>query len=259
MFERIVMKIICWNVNGIRAIEKKGFISWVEENQPDILCLQETKADATQLGEILLNIDGYTSFFHSGEKKGYSGTAVYYKNEPISIKTGLSDPQFNNEGRTIILEYENFILYNVYFPNGQKDEERLLHKMDFNRCLQKDVEALIQSGKNVILCGDINIAHRGIDLKHPKENSKRSGFLPEERAWIDDFLSIGMVDAWRAQHPDDIKYSWWSYRFSARKTNAGWRIDSFYVSQNFMDKIQCTDILNDVTGSDHCPIILTLK
>ncbi|KNZ40640.1 exodeoxyribonuclease III [Acetobacterium bakii] len=253
------MKIICWNVNGIRAIEKKGFIAWVEETQPDILCLQETKADTTQLGGNLLNINGYTSFFHSGEKKGYSGTAVYYKNEPLSINTGLSEPQFNNEGRTIIMEYEHFILYNVYFPNGQKDDERLLHKMDFNRCLQKDIEALIQSGKNIILCGDINIAHREIDLKHPKENSKRSGFLPEERAWIDDFLSIGMVDAWRMQHPDEIKYTWWSYRFGARKTNAGWRIDSFFVSENFIDRIQCTDILNDVTGSDHCPIILTLK
>lgn len=252
------MKIMCWNVNGIRAMEKKGFVSWVEENQPDILCLQETKAEAAQLGENLINIPGYTAYFHSAEKKGYSGTAVYYKEAPLSLNIGLSDPQFNNEGRTIILEYEAFTLFNVYFPNGQKDAERLQHKMDFNRCLQKDVETLIQSGKSVIVCGDINTAHREIDLKHPKENSKRSGFLPEERAWIDDFLSIGMVDAWRIQHPDEIKYSWWSYRFNARKTNAGWRIDSFFVSEDLMDHVQCTDILDDVMGSDHCPIVLTL-
>ncbi|MBC3797580.1 exodeoxyribonuclease III [Acetobacterium tundrae] len=253
------MKIISWNVNGIRAVEKKGFIPFIEAEQPDILCLQETKAHDHQLEESLLNIPGYTAYFHSGERKGYSGTAVYYKTAPLSIKTGLSDPVFNNEGRTIILEYPDFILYNVYFPNGQKDDERLQFKMDFNHCLLKDVQALLDSDKNVIVCGDINTAHRESDLKNPKENSKRSGFLPIERAWIDDFLNIGMVDSWRIQHPDEIKYSWWSYRFNARNNNAGWRIDSFFVSENFMSKVESTDILNDVTGSDHCPIVLTLK
>ncbi|MBI4857134.1 MAG: exodeoxyribonuclease III [Acetobacterium woodii] len=253
------MKIISWNVNGIRAVEKKGFLPFVEETAPDILCLQETKAHDHQLEDHLLNIQGYSAYFHSGEKKGYSGTAVYYKTEPLSIRTGLSDSVFNNEGRTIIMEYPDFILYNVYFPNGQKDDERLNFKMDFNRCLQNDVAELLSQGKNVIVCGDINIAHREIDLKHPKENSKRSGFLPEERAWVDDFLSIGMVDSWRVQHPEEIKYSWWSYRFNARATNAGWRIDSFFVSENFMAQVECTDILNDVIGSDHCPIVLTLK
>lgn len=253
------MKIICWNVNGIRAVEKNGFISWINEAQPDILCLQETKAEVIQLGESLINIPGYTSYFHSGEKKGYSGTAVYYKKSPLRIKTGLSDPRFNKEGRTIIIEYDDFTLYNVYFPNGQKNEERLQFKMDFNRCFQKDIESHLESGKNVIVCGDINIAHCEIDLKHPKENSKRSGFLPEERAWVSDFLNIGMVDSWRIQHPDEVKYSWWSYRFNARKSNAGWRIDSFFVSENFMTNIQNTGILDDVMGSDHCPIVLTLS
>ncbi|MBK5244352.1 MAG: exodeoxyribonuclease III [Eubacteriaceae bacterium] len=252
------MQIISWNVNGIRAIEKKDFISWVEETQPDILCLQETKAEANQLSEKLLNISDYTSYFHSAEKKGYSGTAVYYKKAPLNIKTGLSDSRFNQEGRTIILEYDDFILYNVYFPNGQKDEDRLSYKMDFNRCLQKDITMLLESGKNVIVCGDINIAHCEIDLKHPKENSKRSGFLPEERAWVSDFLSIGMVDSWRVQHPDEVKYSWWSMRFNARKTNAGWRIDSFFVSEELINRIKETEILNEVMGSDHCPITLTL-
>ncbi|MGV8906159.1 MAG: exodeoxyribonuclease III [Acetobacterium sp.] len=252
------MQIISWNVNGIRAIEKKDFISWVEETQPDILCLQETKAEVTQLSEKLVNIPGYTSCFHSAEKKGYSGTAVYYKVAPVSIKTGLSDPRFNKEGRTIILEYDDFILYNVYFPNGQKDEERLQYKMDFNHCLQKDIAELLKSGKNVIVCGDINIAHSEIDLKHPKENSKRSGFLPEERAWVSDFLNIGMVDSWRSQHPDEVKYSWWSMRFNARKTNAGWRIDSFFVSEKFMNRVEKTEILDDIMGSDHCPIVLSI-
>lgn len=253
------MKIISWNVNGIRAVEKKGFLPFIEAAAPDILCLQETKAHDHQLEDTLLNVSGYSAYFHSGEKKGYSGTAVYYKQEPLVIRTGLSDSAFNNEGRTIIMEYPDFILYNVYFPNGQKDDERLNFKMDFNRCLQNDVQELLAGGKNVIVCGDINIAHREIDLKNPKENSKRSGFLPEERAWVDDFLSIGMVDSWRVQHPDDIKYSWWSYRFNARANNAGWRIDSFFVSENFMTQVEATDILDDVIGSDHCPIVLTLK
>lgn len=253
------MKIISWNVNGIRAVEKKGFLPFIEETNPDILCIQETKAHDHQLEENLLNIPGYSAYFHSGERKGYSGTAVYYKSEPLAIRTGLSDPVFNNEGRTIIIEYPDFILYNVYFPNGQKDDERLAFKMDFNRCLQNDVHELLVAGKNVIVCGDINIAHREIDLKNPKENSKRSGFLPEERAWVDDFLSIGMVDSWRVQHPEAIKYSWWSYRFNARANNAGWRIDSFFVSENFMVQVDNTDILDEVMGSDHCPIVLTLK
>lgn len=252
------MKIISWNVNGIRAVEKKGFLPFVEKVNPDILCIQETKAHDHQLEENLLNIPGYSSYFHSGEKKGYSGTAVYYKTEPLAIRAGLSDPIFNNEGRTIIMEYPDFILYNVYFPNGQKDDERLQFKMNFNRCIQNDVHDLLESGKNVIVCGDINIAHREIDLKNPKENSKRSGFLPEERAWVDDFLSIGMVDSWRIQHPDEIKYSWWSYRFNARDNNAGWRIDSFFVSENLMSQVDSTDILDNVMGSDHCPIVLTL-
>jgi exodeoxyribonuclease-3 len=253
------MKIISWNVNGIRAVEKKGFLTFILETNPDILCIQETKAHDHQLEDNLLNIPGYFAYFHSGEKKGYSGTAVYYKTKPLAIRTGLSDAAFNNEGRTIIMEYPDFILYNVYFPNGQKDEQRLAFKMDFNRCLQDDIKKLLAAGKNVIVCGDINIAHREVDLKNPKENSKRSGFLPEERAWIDDFLSIGMVDSWRVQHPETIKYSWWSYRFNARANNAGWRIDSFFVSERFMPQVACTDILDTVMGSDHCPIVLTLK
>ncbi|AFA47640.1 exodeoxyribonuclease III [Acetobacterium woodii] len=253
------MKIISWNVNGIRAAEKKGFLTFIEEVSPDLLCIQETKAHDHQLEASLLDIPGYFAYFHSGEKKGYSGTAVYYKQEPLAIRTGLSDATFNNEGRTIIMEYPDFILYNVYFPNGQKDDERLNFKMAFNQCLQNDIQKLLDAKKNVIVCGDINIAHQEIDLKNPKENSKRSGFLPEERAWIDDFLSIGMVDSWRVQHPEEVKYSWWSYRFNARAHNAGWRIDSFFVSEPFMSRVDCTDILNDVLGSDHCPIVLTLK
>ena len=253
------MKIISWNVNGIRAAAQKGFLPFIEAANPDILCIQETKAHDHQLEDALLNIPGYFAYFHSGEKKGYSGTAVYCKSEPLAIRTGLSNPAFNNEGRTIIMEYPDFILYNVYFPNGQKDEQRLAFKMDFNRCIQNDVQELLSAGKNVIVCGDINIAHREIDLKNPKENSKRSGFLPEERAWVDDFLGIGMVDSWRVQHPEAIKYSWWSYRFNARANNAGWRIDSFFVSENFMPQVAGTDILDEVMGSDHCPIVLTLK
>ena len=188
------MKLYSWNVNGIRAVEKKGFTDWVIETQPDVLGLQEVKADESQLSDGLLNLEGYKSFFHSAERKGYSGTAVYYKREPLSITTGLSDPQFNSEGRTIIMEYPEFTFYNIYFPNGQKDEERLQFKMDFYECFLKDVNALVAQGKRVIVCGDVNTAHREIDLKNPKSNAKRSGFLPIERQWVDQFLADGYID-----------------------------------------------------------------
>ncbi|MGL4283895.1 exodeoxyribonuclease III [Eubacterium aggregans] len=253
------MKLYSWNVNGIRAVEKKGFTDFVIETQPDVLGLQEVKADESQLSDGLLNLEGYKSFFHSAECKGYSGTAVYYKREPLSITTGLSDPQFNSEGRTIIMEYPEFTFYNIYFPNGQKDEERLQFKMDFYECFLKDVNALVAQGKRVIVCGDVNTAHREIDLKNPKSNTKRSGFLPIEREWMDKFFEEGYIDTYRYFHPDTVKYSWWSYRFNARANNAGWRIDYFFASENAADLLVDAAIHNEVTGSDHCPVSLTLK
>lgn len=253
------MKLYSWNVNGIRAVAGKGFVDWVLSESPDILCLQETKAEFDQLDGSLRDIPGYKAFFHSGNRKGYSGTAVYYKNEPLSIKTGLSDERFNHEGRTIVLEYPEFTLFNIYFPNGQKDDERLQFKMDFYDCFQKDVNHLVAEGKKVIICGDVNTAHNEIDLKNPKSNAKRSGFLPIERAWMDRFFADGYVDTFRYLYPKTVKYSWWSYRFNARANNAGWRIDYFFMSNNALPLLKDAEIHNEVMGSDHCPVSITLN
>lgn len=254
------MKLYSWNVNGIRAVVNKGFFDFIESAQPDVLCLQETKASEDQLDDALINIEGYKCFYHSStRKKGYSGTAVYYKVDPVEIRTGLSDERFNDEGRTIIMEYPDFTLFNIYFPNGQMSDERLQYKMDFYACFLKDANALVAQGKKVIVCGDVNTAHTEMDLKNPKSNAKRSGFLPIERAWIDKFIAEGYIDTFRYFHPDAVEYSWWSYRFNARANNAGWRIDYFFVSQNAKDLLVDAAIHQDVMGSDHCPISLTLK
>ena len=183
--ENFLQRIISANLNGIRSAHQKGFFDWLASQQADVVCVQELKAQHADLTERMRTPDGLQGWFHCAEKKGYSGTAVYYKSEPLAIRTGLSNPAFNNEGRTIIMEYPDFILYNVYFPNGQKDEQRLAFKMDFNRCIQNDVQELLSAGKNVIVCGDINIAHREIDLKNPKTNRKNAGFTDEERQHYD--------------------------------------------------------------------------
>lgn len=253
------MKIYSWNVNGIRAIQKKGFIDWVLEEQSDILCLQETKAHVEQLDEELLHIDGYYSYFSEGERKGYSGVATYTKEKPLSVKKGIGIERFDREGRILITEYEDFILFNIYFPNGQKDDERLQYKMDFYDAILDYCNDLKDQWKNLIICGDYNTAHKEIDIKNPKSNEKRSGFLPMERQWMDQFISNGYIDTYRTLHPESIEYSWWSYRFKARERNAGWRIDYFFVSDHFMDQVAEAEILTDVMGSDHCPIVLSLK
>lgn len=253
------MKIYSWNVNGIRAIKKKGFLEWVKEESPDILCIQETKAHIEQLDESLLNIEGYEAFFCSGERKGYSGVAVYTKEKPITVKKGIGISKFDSEGRILILEYESFILFNIYFPNGQKDDDRLNYKLEFYDAILEYCDALKEQGKKLVICGDYNTAHEEIDLKNPKSNEKRSGFLPIERAWMDKFIKHGYVDTFRRLYPEKVKYSWWSYRFNARKNNAGWRIDYHFVSDNLFEKVRSAEILNEVMGSDHCPVILELN
>ena len=253
------MKLYSWNVNGIRAAEKKGLVDWIQSEQPDVLGIQELKATEDQLPDTLKQLDGYHAFFNPAERKGYSGTAVYYKEEPLNIHTGLSDDRFNHEGRTIVMEYPDFTLYNIYFPNGGQGDDRLQFKMDFYDCFQKDVNALVAEGKRVIVCGDVNTAHTEIDLKNPKSNAKRSGFLPIEREWVTQFLNDGYIDTYRYFYPDQIEYSWWSYRFNARANNAGWRIDYFFASDNAKDLLEDAAIHTDVMGSDHCPISLTLK
>ena len=253
------MKLYSWNVNGICAAAKKGLVDWIKSEQPDVLGIQELKATEDQLPDTLKQIDGYHAFFNPAERKGYSGTAVYYKEAPLDIHTGLSDDRFNHEGRTIVMEYPDFTLYNIYFPNGGQGDDRLQFKMDFYDCFQKDVNALVAEGKRVIVCGDVNTAHTEMDLKNPKSNAKRSGFLPIEREWVTQFLNDGYIDTYRYFHPDQIEYSWWSYRFNARANNAGWRIDYFFASDNAKELLEDAAIHTDVMGSDHCPISLTLK
>lgn len=253
------MRIYSWNVNGIRAIEKKGFLQWILEEQPDILCIQETKIQLDQIESKLNNIEGYEAYFSCAEKKGYSGVVTYTKEEPISISYGIGIERFDSEGRILICEYSNFILFNIYFPNGQSSEERLNYKLEFYDALFKYCDELKNKGKKIIICGDYNTAHNEVDLKNPKANSKVSGFLPIERRWMDYIIERGYIDTFRYLHPEEIKYSWWSYRFNARKNNAGWRIDYHFVSENMIEDVQGAEILNEVIGSDHCPVVLILK
>ena len=252
------MNIFSWNVNGIRAVKKKGFLDFISDYSPDILCLQETKAHVEQLGDDLLNIPGYLSFFDSPKyKKGYSGVAIYTKEEPLNISTTLdSDRDWDDEGRTLIAEYDKFILLNFYFPNGQMNDTRLDYKFRFHDAAYDMFSKLKRKKKNIIICGDYNIAHNEIDLKHPKPNENTSGFLRIERDWLDKFQKKGFVDTFRYFYPDEVKYSWWTYMRNARQNNAGWRIDYFWVSQ--IDKIKDAQIHNDVFGSDHCPVSISL-
>ncbi|MDD2497377.1 MAG: exodeoxyribonuclease III [Desulfitobacteriaceae bacterium] len=252
------MRIYSWNVNGIRAVHRNGFLDWISKEQPDILCLQETKIQQDQLTEELKNIEGYDAYFSFASRKGYSGVAVYTKEKPLSVKHGIGIDRFDCEGRILIVEYQGYILLNIYFPNGQKDDERLQYKMEFYDVILEYCDALVAEGKKLIICGDYNTAHREIDLKNPKSNEKRSGFLPIERAWIDKFIAHGYVDVFRWFYPDTVKYSWWSYRFNARAKGVGWRIDYHFVSANLLDKVKGAEILDEVTGSDHCPVVIEL-
>ncbi|MEM4248392.1 MAG: exodeoxyribonuclease III, partial [Candidatus Nanoarchaeia archaeon] len=226
------MKIISWNVNGIRAVLKKGFLEWLASESPDMLCLQETKVSEEQLPNELRNVPGYNTYWCSGERKGYSGTALFSKEPPISIKYGFElDKRFDAEGRIIIAEYPSFTLLNIYFPNGQKDDERLKYKLDFYDATLEYCEALKKKGKELIICGDYNTAHNEIDLARPKENENVSGFLRIERDWMDKWENHGYIDTFRVLYPKtEGAYTWWSLRTAARKRNVGWRLDYFYVT-----------------------------
>lgn len=248
------IKLLSWNVNGIRAIYKKGFIDWFTKENPDILCIQETKAREEQLSDDLINIKGYQSYFCAGERKGYSGVALYTKEKPISIKRGFGKKKFDNEGRILISEYPGFYLFNIYFPNGKKNAERLKYKMDFYDSFLATVKKLKKAGKKIVICGDVNTAHNEIDIARPKENEKISGFLPEERAWIDKFIDAGFIDTFRIFHDDPDQYTWWDMITRARERNVGWRIDYFFISDNMKKQIKDAFILPEVMGSDHCPI-----
>ena len=252
------MKLFSWNVNGVRAIEKKGFLDWFSSESPDILCIQETKAKFEQLPDTLKHIDGYFSYWHSAEKLGYSGVATFSKKEPLHVQYGLGIDKYDKEGRVIITEFENFLLYNIYFPNGQKDEIRLQYKLDFYDDLLEILDDQVASGNNVIVAGDWNTAHKEIDLANPKANANYSGFMPVERAQLDTYIDHGYVDSFRLFHDEADRYSWWTYRFGARQRNIGWRIDYFFTNQEFADNISDADIHEDVMGSDHCPVSIEL-
>ena len=248
------IRILSWNVNGIRAVHKKGFLDWFNKEKPDILCIQETKAQQEQLADELINVEGYNSYFSSAVRKGYSGVAIYTKAEPKSIKKGFGIEKFDSEGRILIAEYSEFILFNIYYPNGKAREERLRYKMDFYDAFLAYADKLKKKGKNLVICGDVNTAHKEIDLARPKENEKISGFLPEERAWMDKFVEHGYIDTFRMFNREPENYTWWDMMTRARERNVGWRIDYFFVSENFKKKVKDAFILSEVMGSDHCPI-----
>lgn len=251
-------KIYSWNVNGIRAAQKKGFVDWILNNDIDVLAIQETKAQEDQLENRLLNIDGYNSYFHSAKRKGYSGVAIYSKITPLKIEN-LGIEEFDDEGRTIIAYFENFVLINCYFPNSQGEGARLEYKLAFCNAVLDKCNQLVQSGKDIILCGDYNIAHTAIDLKNPKPNEKNAGYLPEEREWMSKFLEAGYSDTFRQLHPNEPgHYTWWSYRFRAREKDAGWRIDYHCVNNDFSKKVLNSQIHKNIMGSDHCPLSIDI-
>ena len=245
--------VISWNVNGIRAVEKKGFAQWLSECNADVVCIQETKAHPGQLSPLLLNAAGYKSYFSSAKKPGYSGVAIYSKTEPDKVFT-LGDSRFDDEGRVLCACYKDLVVISAYFPNSQEAGKRLDYKLAFDDAILEFCQKLVAEGKNVLLCGDYNVAHKPIDLKNPTSNEQNPGYLPEERSWMDKFTTSGFCDTFRefCKLPD--QYTWWSYRFHAREKNIGWRIDYQCVNQALLKNVKSSTILSNVQGSDHCPI-----
>ena len=249
------MKLISWNVNGLRAVVGKGFIDIFNELDADIFCLQETKLQA---GQIELDLPGYEQYWNYAERKGYSGTAVFTRIKPLSVTYGMGIEAHDTEGRMITLEYETFYLVNVYTPNSKEGLARLPYRMEWEDDVRAYLKKLEQT-KPVVLCGDLNVAHEEIDLKNPKTNHKNAGFSDEERAKMGELLSAGFIDTFRYFYPDKTgEYSWWSYRFNARKNNAGWRIDYFIVSEALKNRLVSASIHQEIFGSDHCPVELDL-
>jgi len=249
-----------WNVNGIRAAHRKGFLSWLEQASPDILGIQETKCHPDQLDDELRNPPGYHTYWAYAEKKGYSGVALYSKQEPKQVTIGLGIHEFDREGRTIVAEYDDFVFITAYFPNGSRDHHRVPYKMQYKADFLAFCNKLQEAGKSVIFCGDVNTSHQEIDLARPRQNKNSTGFLTEERAWIDEVVDQGYIDTFRWLYPDRTgAYSWWSYIGGARSRNVGWRLDYFFTSPGLKPRIADAVIHSDVLGSDHCPVSLTLK
>ena len=249
------MKLISWNVNGLRAVCGKGFADIFAALDADFFCLQETKLQAGQLD---LAFPGYRSYWNYADKKGYSGTAVFTRETPLSVSCGIGVDEHDHEGRVITLEMSDFYLVNVYVPNAQDGLRRLDYRMRWEDAFRAYVGGLAEK-KGVIICGDLNVAHEEIDLKNPATNHFNAGFSDEERGKFSELLAAGFVDSWRSQHPGEVKYSWWSYRMAARERNVGWRIDYFLVSEALVPRMERTGILHEVFGSDHCPVELVLR
>lgn len=254
-----IIKIYTWNVNGIRAVHKKGFLDWVKNSKGDIICLQETKAHKEQLTDDLINIKGYESYWYSAERKGYSGVAIYSKFKPLKINYGFGKEKFDIEGRVIFLEFKDFVLANAYFPNGGRGPERIRYKLDFYDELFFYLQKNFSDRKGIIVTGDYNTAHKEIDLARPKENENNTGFLPIEREWIDNIINLGYTDIFRKFHPDEEDcYTYWDMFTRARERNVGWRIDYFMVSNDFVNRIKSAEIHPEIMGSDHCPVSIQL-
>ena len=252
------MRLVSWNVNGIRAIMKKDFTSSLAHISPDLLCLQETKAQDEQVSEALADIDGYHLYTNSAEKKGYSGTAILTKEKPLAVSKDMEIDEHDNEGRVIALEFDNFSLVNVYTPNSGSELKRLEYRQKWDEDFLAYLNGL-EKEKPIIVCGDLNVAHKDIDLARPKANyNKSAGYMQDEIDGMDNIVSANFIDSFRHQKPEEVKYSWWSYRAGARKNNVGWRIDYFLTSPLMAGNIRDADILNEVMGSDHCPVMLDL-
>ena len=251
-------KLISWNVNGIRAAEKKGFLAWLNDCGGDVVAVQETKAHPDQLSKALLGPEGYMAEWVAAEKKGYSGVATYSRLRPQRSVIGLGDKVFDAAGRTLISEFEPFVLFNIYFPNGGRGPEWVKHKLAFYRRFLKVVGKYMAAGRPVVVTGDVNTAYAEIDLARPKDNVAKSGFMPEERAGLGEFFEAGLVDTYRALHPDGIAYTYWDQITRARERNVGWRIDYFFVSPDLRQRIVAAEVHPEIMGSDHCPISLTL-
>lgn len=248
------LKIISWNTNGLRAVNKKGFLNWLAKDKQDILCIQETKCREDQVPTDVKNAAEYHTCFTSGDKKGYGGVGLFTREKPLSVKYSLGIDGFDDEGRTIVADYGRFILFNVYFPNGKASKERLQYKLRFYDQFLELIDHLLAEGRKIVICGDLNTAHKEIDLARPKQNEKISGFLPVERAWMDKLVAHGFLDTFRIFNQQGNNFSWWDLKTKARERNVGWRIDYFFISENMREQITSAFILADVTGSDHCPV-----
>ncbi|MCL2157612.1 MAG: exodeoxyribonuclease III [Methanobrevibacter sp.] len=253
------IRLLSWNVNGIRAVHRKGFLEWFKGADTDILCLQEIKAEVDQIPKKLKDVPNFHSYFNPAERKGYSGVATYTSIKPNEIINGFDIEKFDIEGRFQRLDFDDFILLNIYYPNGVMSDERLQYKLEFYDAFLTYTNNLRDEGNNIVICGDLNTAHKEIDIARPKENEKVSGFMPIEREWIDKFLANGYTDTFRMFNDQPKNYTWWSYRTRARDRNIGWRLDYFFVNKEFEDNVVDSYILSDVMGSDHCPIGLNIE